>query len=144
MTSGWPKEDTIRWVEHRLAEQKNERLYQRSVPDAMDLEIWLAKERDDQSWNQLARKYFPQTYRPNAKQNWAALNRARRARDRVERYLNPTEQQALRRIVEEEEQRQRIGNLPVESLYLCSPDYFEEHILGRRRTKRRRRRPDKR
>ena len=136
--AGWSKEDEIRWVENRVWDQKKERRYSRSIPEAQDLEIWLAKERDRLSWNQIALKYFPESYKPSARENWSAVNKARRAYERVQRYLNPTQQEALQKMVDEHKQRIRIGDLPVEVLYNCSPDYFEEHVLRRRQSKRHR------
>lgn len=138
----WPKEDQIRFVEYRLREQKKPRRHRKSVPDTQDLEIWLAKVRDDRTWGQIARQFFPNICqprpgkRPYTGERWAsnpAIGRARSAHKRVEKYFNPTEQETLRELIEEQKQRQGIGDLPVELLYDCSPDYFEEHFLRRSR-----------
>jgi hypothetical protein len=64
----WPKEDLIRWVEWRLRERLTKEsgrdpgrdLDAEGVPDRISLEVWLAKERDGLSWQQIVIKYFPQ------------------------------------------------------------------------------------
>lgn len=87
----WPIEDRIRWVEQRLREWESVRRGSRSadpqfvgcLPVRKDLEVWLAKERDGLSWQQIAIKYLRQS-------GMAALSKTRRAHARVERAIAPS------------------------------------------------------
>src|SRR5579863_2199374 len=61
----WPKGDRIRWVEERLRERgakeighlSHRDLDTEGVPDRTSLEVWLAKERDGSSWQEIVIQY---------------------------------------------------------------------------------------
>ena len=80
----WPKEDEIRWVEYELlrARHGSEREKSPIADNPAELEVWLAKKRDNQSWKQIGDRVYPKRMKPEARRS-----EARRAYDRVERYL---------------------------------------------------------
>src|SRR5439155_15248328 len=98
---GWPKEDRIRWVEWRLKERiakesgrhADRDLDAEGIPDRITLEVWLAKERDGLSWQQIAIKYFPQYTHDGQKS--AGVSKARRVYMLVERAVSPTPERSL-------------------------------------------------
>jgi len=79
----WPKEDEIRWVEWELRRVRYHPDGEHSpiADNPSDLEIWLAHERDSQSWQQIGNARFPKI-RPEARRS-----EARRAHARVDLYL---------------------------------------------------------
>ena len=82
----WSKEDEIRWVEHELRRARYGADWEKSaIADRpVDLEVWLAKVRDKKSWKEIGDSYFPKSKLE------ARRSEARRAHDRVDRYLeNP-------------------------------------------------------
>jgi len=82
----WPREDEIRWVEHELRRARFGADWEKSAvaERPADLEVWLAKVRDKQSWKQIGDSFFSKSKRE------ARRSESRRAYDRVERYLeNP-------------------------------------------------------
>ena len=98
----WPVSNEITWVENTLAERKalespklsedeKQHLglkgtlaeYRMNPPATRDLEIWLSKVRDEESWNGIARKqYLSYNKSPSA-----ARSSVIRAYERVEKYL---------------------------------------------------------
>lgn len=83
----WPKEDEIRWVEWELRRARHGADWEKSAiaEYPLDLEVWLAKERDKKSWKQIGDQLYSKRMRPEARRS-----EARRAHNRVERYLgNP-------------------------------------------------------
>jgi hypothetical protein len=102
----WPKEDRIRWVEWR----RNERLSDAAgrnpgrdldaagVPHLQSLEVWLSKERDGLSWQQIVIKHFPQ-YGQRGHRS-AGISKARRVHASVEKALSPPPKQVLRYILD--------------------------------------------
>lgn len=79
-----PKEDEIKWLEWRLIDQEDPDSYQKDVvPEAEDIKVWLARERDKLSWS----KIIKEIYKATAYNQEAAKSKARRAYARVERYL---------------------------------------------------------
>ena len=83
----WPKDDEIRWVEWELRRARHGADWEKSAiaEYPLDLEIWLAKERDKQSWRDIGDRFFTKRMKPEARRS-----EARRGYDRVERYLkNP-------------------------------------------------------
>jgi hypothetical protein len=73
----WVKEHLIRWIETRV-QRCIAGVHEEGRPERIDLEIWLAKEKDELSWNQIALTFF-------TSKNAASLSNARRAYDRVNR-----------------------------------------------------------
>lgn len=130
----WPQEDRIRWVEWRLQERiRAENLKQQGqltdydpdpeaeldasgVPDRLSLEIWLAKERDGQSWQQIVIKCFPQYAK--GKHIPAGMSKARRMHANVERALEPPRKDALRRHLD----------ATIEGLFHCTPQDFKRYL----------------
>lgn len=118
----WPKKDRIRWVEARLNERLSEQagrnptrnLDAEGVPDRLSLEVWLAKERDERSWQQIAIKLLSQ-YQKNKS---AAMSKARRLFDSVERAISPSRKQHLKH------------SLPgrIQSLFGCTPEEFKRYL----------------
>ena len=92
----WPKEEEVRWVEWELRRARHGADWEKSAiaEHPVELEVWLAKERDKQSWKQIGDRLYSRRMRPEARRS-----EARRAYDRVERYLkdpNATEFQGHR------------------------------------------------
>lgn len=102
----WPLEDEIRFVEnsehHRQTfnKWKKDGLIsaeaKRFFPSTKDRDIWLDRERDGLSWNDLANKYFPHSTPFKAREQPDAISAARRAHERVERYLIASENERRR------------------------------------------------
>ena len=99
----WPKADEIRWVEWELMRARHGGDWEKSpiAETPRDLEVWLAKERDKQSWKQIGDQFYPKRMRPEARRS-----EARRAHGRVERYLeNPNSREfqghRLKRLIQE-------------------------------------------
>ena len=83
----WPKEDEVRWVDWELRRSRHGAEWEKSAiaHDQVGLEVWLAKVRDGQSWKQIGDRFYSKRMKPEARRS-----EARRAYDRVERYLaNP-------------------------------------------------------
>src|SRR2546422_11121861 len=119
----WPKEDRIRWVEWRLRERiakesgRSDRdLDAEKVPDRISLQVWLAKERDGLSWQQIVIKYFPQ-YAEHEKR-LAGMSKARRVYMLVERALEPKKKESVRRILDSR----------IQSLFGCTPEQFKKYL----------------
>jgi hypothetical protein len=120
----WPKQDRIRWVEWR----RNERLSEEAgrnpdrdldgerVPDRLSLEVWLAKERDGLSWQQIVIKYFPE-YNGREKRP-AGISKARRVWMVVERALSPTPKLAAKYLLD--------GR--IQDLFACTPEQFKRYL----------------
>jgi hypothetical protein len=81
----WPKEDEIRWVEWELRRARHGADWEKSAIGEypLDLEVWLAKERDKQSWKEIGDRCYSKNMKPEARRS-----EARRGYDRVERYLD--------------------------------------------------------
>src|SRR6266851_4572849 len=85
--SRWPREDEIRWVEWELLRSRHGGEEEKSLSPIcdrpLDLEIWLAKARDNKSWKEIGDLFFGrQRTKPEGRRS-----EARRAYDRVELYL---------------------------------------------------------
>jgi hypothetical protein len=83
----WSKEDEIRWIEWELRRARYGANWEKSAiaENPVDLEVWLAKKRDKQSWRQIGDGFYPKHMKPEARRS-----EARRGYNRVERYLeNP-------------------------------------------------------
>jgi hypothetical protein len=141
-TVRWPQKDRIRWVECRLqdrirAEQQKQEgrhefdpdyeneLDATDIPDRRSLEVWLAKERDGHSWQQIVIKFFPEI--PAGQRKTAGISKARRAHALVERRLEPTRKEALRRYLD----------ACVQDLFQCTPQDFKRYLdsIGTRKPK---------
>ena len=83
----WPREDEIRWVEWELLRSRHGGEEEKSLSPIgdrpLDLEIWLAKARDNKSWKEIGNQFFG---RQRTKRE-GRRSEARRAYDRVELYL---------------------------------------------------------
>jgi hypothetical protein len=120
----WPKEDRIRWVEWRRNERLSETagrnpqrdLDAEGVPDRLSLEVWLAKERDGLSWQQVVIKYFPE-YKGREKRP-AGISKARRVCMLVERALSPTPKRAAKHLLDAR----------IQDLFGCNPEQFKRYL----------------
>jgi len=97
-----PREDEIRWVEHELRRARFGAKWEKSpLSDSpVDLKVWLAKARDKESWKEIGDSFFRKL------ELEAGRSEARRAYDRVERYLrNPNAREfqghRLKQLIEE-------------------------------------------
>jgi hypothetical protein len=127
---GWSKESFVRWVEQRLRERqaKNadlDALDSQGIPDKTSLQVWLAKEHDGQSWQQIAIRYFPQ-YGKAIKS--AGVSKARRAYAMVAQRLEPTARQRFRYHMED----------TIREVFGCTPEDFKRYLNSIRVDKRRR------
>ena len=73
----WSKEDLIRWVETRVV-RASVGSTEPGRPSRKDLETWLAKVRDNLSWEKIALVFY-------GGKHSAAVSKARRAYGRVRR-----------------------------------------------------------
>ena len=106
-STGWPREDRIRYVEWRvreltitggrytdergrwLLEEKaagGRKFIWRDGDEVTDYAVWLLKYRDDLSWHQLAYRFFPTATEDHIEGQESKL---RRAYNRVERKFKP-------------------------------------------------------
>jgi len=129
---GWSKEDLIRWVEQRLVERRTKEagkisgeLDAQGIPDTTSLEVWLAKERDGLSWQQIAIKYYPQ-YREHSAIKTAGVSKARRAYMLVARRLEPTARQRF----------QYAMDRTIRDVFSCTPEDFKRYLNSIRVDKR--------
>jgi hypothetical protein len=117
----WPKEDCIRWVEWRLNEwnsvesERRPREFTRTLPAKLDLYVYLAKERDQLSWQQVAIKYFPELLK---RSKAAAISAARRAHERIEQAIAPSEKEFLTQWLDSR----------IKDLFQCTPEDFKKYI----------------
>ena len=115
----WPKEDEIRWVEHEFRRARYGADWEKSAiaERPVDLEIWLAKERDKKSWKEIGDFYFPKSKLE------ARRSEARRAYARVERYMkNPNAR---------EFQGHRLNQLIQETFGVSAQDFRMYILRGR-------------
>jgi hypothetical protein len=120
----WPKEDRVRWVEWRRNERLSDAagrnpdrdLDAQGVPDLKSLDVWLSKERDGLSWQQVVIKHFPQYDRRG--QRSAGVSKARRMYASVERALSPSPEQAFRDLLDAR----------IEDVFGCSPEQFKRYL----------------
>jgi hypothetical protein len=133
---GWSKQDLIRWVEQRLRERRakeagkfTDDLDAKGIPDTKSLQVWLAKERDGLSWQQIVIKYYRE-YRSPGDIKVAGISKARRAYMLVARRLEPTARQGFRYHMDE----------TIRQVFGCSPEDFKRYINSIR-TDRRRKKP---
>ena len=128
----WPRNDRIRWVETRrraLVSFRSGELAAWVVVDEdlplQSMEVWLAKERDGLSWQQIVIKFFPE-YRGSRRKS-AGVSKARRVYAEVERALEPSEKDRLEKYLD----------VRIAELFNCSPEQFDQYLesvrLGRRR-----------
>jgi hypothetical protein len=128
----WPKPNRIAWVEQRLLERlaankgkvDHRELDSHDVPEELSLNVWLAKDRDGLSWQQIVRKYFPRYLRTQQKD--AGISKARRAYGVVERALEPTPKVSIRGFL----------NARIEDLFGCTPEEFKKYLESIRTDKR--------
>ena len=130
---GWSKENRIRWVEERLRDRRAKEtgkipddLEAQGIPDMPSLLVWLAKERDGLSWQQIAIKYYPQYRKPGAIKA-AGISKARRAHTLVQRRLEPTIRQSFRYTMDK----------AIRELFDCTPEDFKRYLNSIRIDKRR-------
>jgi len=116
---GFSKDDKIRWVEERLRDRQAaaaglvaDDLDAKGIPDAVSLQVWLAKERDGLSWQQIAIKHYPNYKNPKL----GGVSKARRAYRAVER--SPEPKRAFKHLMEER----------IQELFGCSPEDFKRYI----------------
>ena len=122
----WPKADRIRWVECRLQEwsslksgrREPDPEFERSVPAVKDLEVFLAKERDELSWQQIAVKHFPECAR---RSKAAGMSMARRAHKRIEEAIAPPRKKFLKMRIESR----------IEELFGCKPEDFKRYLRSK-------------
>jgi len=86
------------------------------VPDKQSLGLWLAKERDGLSWQQIATKFFPAYGRK--KRKLAGMSKARRVYAIVERALEPSAKEAFRQLM----------NGQIHELFGCTPEDFKRYL----------------
>ena len=76
------KPGIINWMKYRRADQENQETYQKGiVPEALDIKIWLAREENKKSWNQIGKEFYPSDDVENARR------KVRCAHERVWKYL---------------------------------------------------------
>ena len=114
---GWPKKDKISWVEWELRRARHgggvvTHLAERPV----DLEVWLAKERDGKSWREVAHAHFPKL------NTEAGRSEARRSYGRVHDYVEE-------RWVESREQKTKRLRQMIEEQFGVTVDEFRLFIL---------------
>jgi len=119
----WSKEDCISWVRQRIrnwaayeADKGQVSPDREGIPDKLSLQVWLAKEADGRSWQQIVLKYFPQ-YRGKSVQT-AGISRARRCHEAVERALSPTPQERLHSMID--------GR--IRQWFECTPEQFKQYL----------------
>jgi hypothetical protein len=117
----WPKKDKVSWVEWRLREwesvksgRRNDPHFAAGLPNELDLRIWLAKEREGHSWQEIANKYL----RGLRLSKPAAISAVRRAHDRIENAIAPSKKQLLYMSLDSQIRR----------LFGCSPDEFRKYL----------------
>jgi len=117
----WPKEDRIRWAEWRLREWdsieagKRPPEFASGLPTREDLNVWLAKERDDLSWQQNAIKHFPQCV---GRSKAAGMSMARRAHKRIEQTIAPSGKKFMNEWLD--------GH--IKELFGCTPEEFKKYL----------------
>jgi hypothetical protein len=129
----WPRDDRVRWIEKRLQEriafESEEGLKDWVVLGhdlaRRDLEVWLAKERDGLSWQQIAIKHFPEYKKTQLKS--AGMSKARRTYDLVERALEPSAEESVERHIE----------VSLKDVFGGTPSQFKKYVEGIRTRKRR-------
>lgn len=117
----WPQEDRIRWVERRLDQRLAHKAGAQGldpdrdgVPDEISLRIWLDKEREGLSWQQIFNKYFSK----KGKGKTAGMSQARRCHEAVEKALSPPEKKVLRMYIEGQ----------IRHLFHCTPEEFKRYL----------------
>ncbi|MGI9101074.1 MAG: hypothetical protein ACR2IF_01400 [Terriglobales bacterium] len=122
---GWPagftKQNRINWVEERLQERRaiehgasGYDMDAAGIPDRISLMVWLARERDGRSWQQVAIKYFPE-YK-GLRTKTAGISKARRAHLAVENGPDPRKYFKFRM------------DQIVQDVFGCSPEDFKRYI----------------
>jgi hypothetical protein len=100
----WPLADCIRWVEHELQRARFGSDWEKTAiaENPLELEAWLAKERDKLSWKQIGDQFYSRArMKPEARRS-----EGRRAHAKIWRYLrNPNAPEfyvhTLNRIIKE-------------------------------------------
>jgi hypothetical protein len=121
----WPKKDKINWVEWELRRARHGGGPLTVLADRpVDLDVWLAKERDGKSWREIADAHFPK------QATEAGRSEARRSHARVQDYLEE-------RWIESREQKTKRLRQMLEEQFGVSVEEFRMFILqGRiRRTR---------
>jgi hypothetical protein len=124
-TNSSPNEGQIRWVELRLGEriafdqgQFPEWTGLQSDQPRKNLEVWLAKERDGLSWQQIVIKHFPEYLRQGGPGKIAGISKARRVFETVKRELDPTPDETLRDWL----------NGKIEEVFGVRPQVFKKYL----------------
>ena len=121
MRSTWPQEDRIRWVEQRLKEWdsvesgRRPKDFAEQLPERNDLEVWLGKEREGLSWQQVAIRYFPDCFKRSKN---AGMSMARRAHGRIEYAIAPPRRQLVNQLLD--------GR--IRKLFGCTPEEFRKYL----------------
>ncbi len=113
----WPKDDKINWVQWELRRARHGGGPVTILADRpVDLEVWLAKERDGRSWRQLALAHFPKL------KTEAGRSEARRSHARVQDYLEG-------RWVESQDQKTKRLRHTIEEYFGVTTEEFRMFIL---------------
>ena len=131
---GWSKKDLIRWVEQRLLERRakeagkiSDDLDAQGIPDRTSLEVWLAKERDGRSWQQIVIKYYPHYRKRTASAiKTAGISKARRTYILVARRMEPTARQQFLYAMDR----------TIREVFGCTPEDFKRYLNSIRIDKR--------
>lgn len=122
-TPGWTRDAVIRSVELRLGERLVQEMNYSSgeldalgVPEKLPLQVWLAKEKEGLSWQQIVFKYYPQYKSSNAVT--AGISQARRDYQRVEAFRLPNEGEFFKRHME----------MKIREVFNCSPEDLKRYL----------------
>jgi hypothetical protein len=85
------------------------------LPTKENLNVWLAKERDRLSWQQIAIKHFPHCV---CRSKAAGLSMARRAHKRIEEAISPSHKDFLNQWLDAR----------IETLFGCTPEEFKKYL----------------
>ncbi len=130
-----PDSDQISYIEGLRARQGQEKFATNTAPPAVALNIWLAKKKEpSRSWRSLGKEFFSHRHRPGGGKGYAldpAIAAAKRAFQRVEGFMNPTQKQLLRRKRAEAKVNAKLEELGIPSRVIrsafgCSP----KHLLA--------------
>ena len=90
----------------------------RSLPSVKDLEVFLAKERDGLSWQEIAIKYFPDCTR---RSKAAGVSTSRRAHKRIEDAIAPPKRKYIKLMLDSR----------IEELFGVKPETFKKYVRSK-------------
>jgi len=108
----------LEWASVKAGRHDQDPDFARGLPSVKDLEVFLAKERDGLSWQQIATKHFPDCTR---RSKAAGMSTSRRAHKRIEDAIAPPKRKYIKMLLDSR----------IEELFGVKPETFKKYLRSK-------------